>query len=152
MHEPNVLPTNDFLKSRYVEPGRPAKGSDAVLDVDDMSEDDLDDDVHISADPEAADEEMEDMHQREIELQEELNLATVRVSELKMTLQATKSFIEARGGVPPVAKKNGESRALNTKDPRLQAAIPDEEEDEDAFEYDDAEDYEEEEEVSLWSW
>lgn len=131
---------------RYSDP----KGKNEDIDIDDLSEDDVSDDDVVLAGGTAEEEEEEVMHQREIELQEELNLATVRVSELKQTLQNTKSFIESRGGVPSIpSRRNIDSRAAPA-DPRLRAAIPDEdeeEEDEEAFEYEE-EDYEEEEVIS----
>lgn len=127
---------------RYSEMGR-----NDDFDIDDMSEDDLSDDVNLGEGE--AEEEDEDMRQRENELQEELNLATVRVSELKQTLQNTKSFIEGHGGVPAVPSKRNVNARSVAPDPRLRAAIPDEDEDEDededAYEYEEDEEYEEEE-------
>lgn len=80
-------------------------------------------------------EEEEDLHRKEEELRAELNFATLRVNELKRTLQETKSFIKA----PP-------SRAGATKHSptaRQVERVPSEDvqEEEDEEEYDEDDDY-----------
>lgn len=67
----------------------------------------------------------EDLHRKEQELQAELNIATKRCQELKETLQNTKSFIDGRAPL--------KQQLEGTK---LQAMNSDEDDDEDAYEYD----------------
>lgn len=94
-----------------------------------LSEEESDDDITVPIGGAAPEEEFEDMHQREVELQEELQMATLRCQELKQTLQATRSYIESRGGVPAQARPG-------PKPSRLESGLSSEDEDDDAFEYD----------------
>lgn len=65
--------------------------------------------------------EVEDLHKREEELQAELNFATLRVNELKKTLEVTKSFIKDRAptrGNPlnPLGNYNNKKKQSNDDD------------------------------------
>ncbi len=84
-------------------------------------------------------EEEEDMHRREEELQAELNFATLRVNELKRTLQETKSYLGPR--MPTRGKDVAGSHT-----PAARWAVGEEEdgeaEDEDEFYETDEEEYE----------
>jgi hypothetical protein len=82
-------------------------------------------------------EEEEIMHQREEELEAELNLATKRCQELKETLQVTKSFIEGKA-----IKGADAGRA------KIDSSIPSDEED-DLEEATEMEEYEDEPGVGL---
>lgn len=97
-----------------------------------LSDEDSEDDIKVPVGGEAPEEELEDMHQREVELQEELQMATLRCQELKQTLQATRSYIESRGGGAAQARPG-------PKPTRLDVGASSEDEDDDAFEYDENE-------------
>ena len=116
-------------------------------------EDESDDEVSTGNAGAPAEEELELMHEREVELQQELQMATLRCQELKSTLQATKSFIEAKGGVPIAANRLGTVKPTHGGDPHVVSTIASDEEEDDAFDEDDAEEYDdyEEEEVVLSS-
>lgn len=81
---------------RYGQAAINALSVDADDDSDEASENNSD--VWENAANDDDEEVDEDMHRREEELREELNLATRRCEELKSTLQVTKSFIEGRAG------------------------------------------------------
>ncbi len=117
-------------------------------------EDESDDEVSTGNSGAPAEEELELMHEREVELQQELQMATLRCQELKSTLQATKSFIEAKGGVPAATNRLGTVKPARGGDTHIVSTIAsDEEEDEDGFDEEDAEEYDEyeEEEVIVYS-
>jgi hypothetical protein len=136
--------------------GLPRQRSNVTAHEEDLmsEEDPSDDDVRDGGELPAEDE-LELIHAREVELQEELNMATQRVQELKQTLQATKSFIEARGGVPPVSSTRGGGstvKAPRPLDARVVSTIAsddDDAEDEDTFDYEDDEEEEYEEEAEV---
>lgn len=81
-------------------------------------------------------EEEEDLHRREEELRAELNFATLRVEELKRTLQETKSFLGPR--LPTRQNKDTRGSVVVAKE----ESFEDEEDDEDLYEFEEADELE----------
>eukprot|EP01038_Epipyxis_sp_PR26KG_P004295 gene4295-6090_t len=107
-----------------------------------------------------SEEEEEDLHRKEEELQAELNFATLRVNELKKTLQETKSFIGQRVGVSrgnadngssPMNKNRHNNRNVQPAGRNMPVEDEEDEEEDDRYGDDDTdmdENYDEEEESS----